>query len=312
MSWIGGAGWLKRLKAGLSLTSARFEDGIGEIFSRGRLDEAALSELEDLLILGDIGTATAEELTSLLAKKKFGRNVSEEEIRSDLAHEISTILSPIAETLNIDRNSKPHIILVAGVNGTGKTTTVGKLAAQFSSENMKVMMAAADTFRAAAIDQLKIWGERTHSEVIAREDIGGDPAGVAYDAVVRAQQNQTDVLLIDTAGRLQNKANLMAELQKIDRVITKIAKTVRYTRLLVLDATTGQNAHSQVEIFSKAIQIDGLIVTKLDGTAKGGVLVALAKRFNLPVFALGVGEGIDDLRPFEADVFAAALMNITK
>ncbi|MEE8171372.1 MAG: signal recognition particle-docking protein FtsY [Alphaproteobacteria bacterium] len=303
-------GWLARLKAGLSRTSANLGSGIGGIFSRGRLDDAALEELEELLILGDMGTATAAELTAALAKEKFGKDVSAEEIRIALADEIAAILEPVARPFAIDRAAKPHVVLVAGVNGSGKTTTVGKLASQFRADGLTVMLVAADTFRAAAVEQLKIWGERTDCPVVARDGSGGDPAGLAYDAMVRAREEGIDVLLIDTAGRLQNKANLMAELQKIDRVVKKLDTAAPHTRLLVLDATTGQNAHSQVEIFRDAVDIDGLILTKLDGTAKGGVLVALAKRFGLPVHALGVGEAVEDLRPFEAREFARALMNL--
>ncbi len=306
----GKRGWLSRLKAGLSRTSANLGAGIGGIFSRGRLDDEALEELEELLILGDMGAATAAELSAKLAEEKFGKEVSEEEIRAALADQITAILEPVAQRFPIDRTAKPHVILVAGVNGTGKTTTVGKLASQFRADGLSVMMAAADTFRAAAVEQLKIWGERTNCPVVARDGTGGDPAGLAYDAFARARDEGIDVLLIDTAGRLQNKANLMAELQKIDRAVKKLNPAAPHTRLLVLDATTGQNAHSQVEIFREAVDIDGLIVTKLDGTAKGGVLVALAKRFGLPVFALGVGEAVEDLRPFNAREFARALMNL--
>ena len=302
--------WLSRLKAGLNLTSASLGNGISSVFARGRLDDKALEELEELLILGDLGAATAADLTETIAKERFGRDVSEVEIRTALANEIAVILEPVAKPLLIERSAKPHVVLVAGVNGTGKTTTVGKLASQFRADDLTVMLAAADTFRAAAVDQLKIWGERSGSPVVVRDGAGGDPASLAYDALVRARAEDIDVLLIDTAGRLQNKANLMAELQKIDRVVKKLDERAPHTRLLVLDATTGQNAHSQVEIFREAVDIDGLIVTKLDGTAKGGVLVALAQRFGLPVFALGVGEAVEDLRPFEAQEFARALMNL--
>ena len=303
-------GWLARLRVGLSRTSSTLGSGITGIFARGRLDDAALEELEELLILGDMGAATAAELTAALAKEKFAKEVSAEEIRVALADQITAILEPVAQPFAIFRDAKPHVVLVAGVNGTGKTTTVGKLASQFRADGQTVMMAAADTFRAAAVEQLKIWGERTGSAVVARDGTGGDPAGLAYDALVRAREEGIDVLLIDTAGRLQNKANLMAELQKIDRAVKKLDAAAPHTRLLVLDATTGQNAHSQVDIFRQAVDIDGLILTKLDGTAKGGVLVALAKRFGLPVYALGVGEAVEDLRPFEAREFSRALMNL--
>ena len=303
-------GWLARLKAGLSRTSSTLGSGISGIFARGQLDDAALEELEELLILGDMGAATAAELTAALAQEKFGKEVSAEEVRAALADQITAILEPVAQPFPISRSANPHVVLVAGVNGTGKTTTVGKLASQFRADGLTVMMAAADTFRAAAVEQLKIWGERTGCAVVARDGTGGDPAGLAYDALARAREEGIDVLLIDTAGRLQNKANLMAELQKIDRVVKKLDAAAPHTRLLVLDATTGQNAHSQVEVFRQAVDIDGLIVTKLDGTAKGGVLVALAQRFGLPVYALGVGEAVEDLRPFEAREFARALMNL--
>ena len=238
--------WLSRLKAGLNLTSASLGNGISSVFARGRLDDKALEELEELLILGDLGAATAADLTETIAKERFGRDVSEVEVRTALANEIAVILEPVAKPLLIERSAKPHVVLVAGVNGTGKTTTVGKLASQFRADDLTVMLAAADTFRAAAVDQLKIWGERSGSPVVVRDGAGGDPASLAYDALVRARAEDIDVLLIDTAGRLQNKTNLMAELQKIDRVVKKLDERAPHTRLLVLDATTGQNAHSQV------------------------------------------------------------------
>ena len=305
----GGRGLLARLKAGLRRTSNSLTSGIGAIFTGRRLDEAALEELEELLIAGDLGAATAAELTAELAQQRFGAEVTAIEVRRALADQIADLLAPVEGALAIDDDAKPHVILVAGVNGTGKTTTIGKLAQSLSREGKRVMLVAGDTFRAAAVEQLTIWGERAGAPVVARPD-GGDPAGLAFDALERARAEGIDVLLIDTAGRLQNKAHLMAELQKIDRVLKKLDPRAPHSRLLVLDATTGQNALNQVDVFREAIAVDGLVMTKLDGTAKGGVLVALAQRFGLPVIALGIGEGIDDLRPFEARAFATALMGL--
>ena len=305
----GGRGLLARLKAGLRRTSNSLTSGIGAIFTGRRLDEAALEELEELLIAGDLGAATAAELTAALAQQRFGAEVTAIEVRRALADQIADLLAPVEGALAIDDDAKPHVILVAGVNGTGKTTTIGKLAQSLSREGKRVMLVAGDTFRAAAVEQLTIWGERAGAPVVARPD-GGDPAGLAFDALERAWAEGIDVLLIDTAGRLQNKAHLMAELQKIDRVLKKLDPRAPHSRLLVLDATTGQNALNQVDVFREAIDVDGLVMTKLDGTAKGGVLVALAQRFGVPVVALGIGEGIDDLRPFEARAFATALMGL--
>ena len=304
-----GRGLLARLRAGLRRTSNSLTSGIGAIFTGRRLDEAALEELEELLIAGDLGAATAAELTAALAQQRFGKEVTATEVRHALADQIADLLAPVEGTLAIDDDAKPHVILVAGVNGTGKTTTIGKLAQSLSREGRRVMLVAGDTFRAAAVEQLTIWGERAGAPVVARPD-GGDPAGLAFDALERARAEGIDVLLIDTAGRLQNKAHLMAELQKIDRVLKKLDPRAPHSRLLVLDATTGQNALNQVDVFREAIDVDGLVMTKLDGTAKGGVLVALARRFGVPVVALGFGEGIDDLRPFEARAFATALMGL--
>ena len=305
----GGRGLLARLRAGLRRTSNSLTSGIGAIFTGRRLDEAALEELEELLIAGDLGAATAAELTAALAQQRFGKEVTATEVRHALADQIAALLAPVEGTLAIDDDAKPHVILVAGVNGTGKTTTIGKLAQRLNAEGKRVMLVAGDTFRAAAVEQLTIWGERAGAPVVARPD-GGDPAGLAFDALERARAEGIDVLLIDTAGRLQNKAHLMAELQKIDRVLKKLDPRAPHSRLLVLDATTGQNALNQVDVFREAIAVDGLVMTKLDGTAKGGVLVALAQRFGVPVVALGIGEGIDDLRPFEARAFATALMGL--
>ncbi len=302
-------GWLARLRAGLTRSAGALSSGIAGIFTGRRLDDAALEELEDLLIGADLGVRTAASVTAELAKTRFDKEVSPDEVREALAREIAAILAPVARPLVIDPDARPHVILVSGVNGTGKTTTIGKLANRLRTEGKSVMLAAGDTFRAAAIDQLRIWGERCGAPVVAGA-VGGDAAGLAYDALTRARAEGTDVLLIDTAGRLQNKSVLMAELEKIVRVLRKIDPTAPHSSLLVLDATTGQNALSQVETFSESCGVTGLVMTKLDGTARGGVLVALAERFGLPVHAIGVGEGIDDLQPFAAESFARAITGL--
>ncbi|ANC93046.2 signal recognition particle-docking protein FtsY [Azospirillum humicireducens] len=302
-------GWFAKLKEGLSKSSSKLTDGITSIFTKRKLDDAALEELEELLITADLGPATAAKVTAELARTRFGKEVSPEEVKATLAAEVSKIVTPVAKPLVLDPALKPHVILVVGVNGTGKTTTIGKLARQFKAEGKSVMLAAGDTFRAAAVSQLKIWGERTGCPVVAR-DTGADAAGLAYDALERARAEGVDVLLIDTAGRLQNKTGLMEELRKIVRVIKKLDETAPHTTLLTLDATTGQNAHSQVEIFRDMVNVNGLILTKLDGSARGGVLVSLAEKFKIPVHAVGVGEGVYDLRPFDADAFAKSLMGL--
>ncbi|CAO3443433.1 signal recognition particle-docking protein FtsY [Azospirillum largimobile] len=302
-------GWFAKLKEGLSKSSSKLTDGITSIFTKRKLDDEALEELEELLITADLGPATAAKVTAELARTRFGKEVSPEEVKSTLAAEVSKIVTPVARPLVLDPALKPHVILVVGVNGTGKTTTIGKLARQFKAEGKSVMLAAGDTFRAAAVSQLKIWGERTGCPVVAR-DTGADAAGLAYDALERAKAEGVDVLLIDTAGRLQNKTGLMEELRKIVRVIKKLDETAPHTTLLTLDATTGQNAHSQVEIFRDMVNVNGLILTKLDGSARGGVLVSLAEKFKIPVHAIGVGEGVYDLRPFDADAFAKSLMGL--
>ena len=301
-------GWFQRLKAGLSRTSTRITGGITGIFTKKKLDRELLGELEDALIAADLGPATAARLTEALAKDRFDKEITEQEVREIFAQEIATILKPVAQPLTLSAR-KPHVVLVIGVNGSGKTTTIGKLAQSYKKAGKKVMLAAGDTFRAAAVEQLKIWGERAGVPVVARET-GADAAGLAYDALEAARKEGADLLLIDTAGRLQNKSDLMAELQKILRVIRKVDAEAPHDILLVLDATTGQNAHSQVEIFKTMCQVTGLIVTKLDGSAKGGVLVALADKFKLPVHAVGVGETAEDLRPFDADTFARGLMGL--
>jgi fused signal recognition particle receptor len=301
-------GWFQRLKAGLSRTSTKITGGITGLFTKKKLDRELLGELEDALIAADLGPATAARLIEALAKDRFDKEITEQEVREIFAAEIAQILKPVAQPLSLSAR-KPHVVLVIGVNGSGKTTTIGKLAQSYKKAGKKVMLAAGDTFRAAAVEQLKIWGDRAGVTVIARET-GADAAGLAYDAFEAARKEGADLLLIDTAGRLQNKSDLMAELQKILRVIRKVDAEAPHDILLVLDATTGQNAHSQVEIFKAMCQVTGLIVTKLDGSAKGGVLVALAEKFKLPVHAVGVGETAEDLRPFDADTFARGLMGL--
>lgn len=302
-------GWFARLKAGLSRSSSKLGDGIGGIFTKKKLDDESIEELEDLLIISDLGVATAAKLTGNLAKTRFNKDIEPREVSEALAADIQVILEPVAKPLEIDQTKSPHVILMVGVNGSGKTTTIGKLATQYKAQGLKVMLAAGDTFRAAAVEQLQIWGERTGCEVIAKET-GADAAGLAYEAIERARSEQADVLLIDTAGRLHNKSDLMAELQKITRVIKKLDENAPHDTVLVLDATTGQNAVSQVGTFKELIEITGLIVTKLDGSARGGILVALAEKFGLPVHAIGVGETANDLRPFTAKDFSRSLMGL--
>ena len=304
-----GTGWLARLRAGLSRTSSRLSEGISNIVGGRRLDDQAIEEIEEVLIMADLGVATAAKLGANLAKERFGREVTSEEVRGALADDIAGILEPVARPLEIDAGHRPHVVLVCGVNGAGKTTTIGKLAKLHADAGASVILAAGDTFRAAGVSQLELWGERVGCPVIARPT-GADAAGLVYDALVEARERGADMLIIDTAGRLQNRADLMAELQKIIRVIKKVDDTAPHSCLLVLDATTGQNAHSQVETFRDMTDVTGLIVTKLDGSAKGGVLVALAERFGLPVHAVGVGEQAEDLRPFEARAFARGLMGL--
>ena len=303
------SGWLGQLRAGLGRSSAKLTGGIGELFTHRKLDDEALGELEDLLIAADLGVATAAKLAQNLARSRFDQDITADEVRAALAEEMAALLEPIARPLAINATAKPHVILVCGVNGSGKTTTIAKLARRFTEEGRSVMLAAGDTFRAAAIEQLQVWGERTGCAVIAREQ-GADAAGLAFEAVEQARRQAADVLIIDSAGRLQNKANLMAELGKIVRVVQKIDESAPHSVLLVLDATTGQNAHSQVEAFRDLCNVTGLVMTKLDGTAKGGVLIGLAERFGLPIHAVGVGEGIDDLQSFEALSFARALVGL--
>ena len=301
--------WLSRLRGGLSKSTQRVTESITSIFTKRKLDQATLGELEDALIQADLGVAVAARLVQKLGKERFGKEVTDEDVRAAFAEDIAEILQPVARPLAIDPARKPHVVLVVGVNGSGKTTTIAKLAHLLKGEGRKVMLAAGDTFRAAAVEQLKVWGERAGVPVVARET-GADAAGLAFEALQRATAEGCDVLLIDTAGRLHNKTNLMEELAKMVRVIRKLDEAAPHSCLLVLDATTGQNAHAQVETFLSLSPVDALVVTKLDGSAKGGVLVALAEKFKLPVVAIGIGEGIDDLRPFEARSFARGLMGL--
>ncbi|CAN1723533.1 fused signal recognition particle receptor [Hyphomicrobium sp. 1Nfss2.1] len=298
--------WFSRLKQGLGKTSAKLTDGITGLFTKKKLEAATLDDLEDLLIEADLGVATAEKIITTLRKGRFEKDISADDVRAVLKTEVEDVLGPVAKPLVIDGAHKPHVILMVGVNGTGKTTTIGKLAAQFRAEGKKVMLAAGDTFRAAAIEQLRIWGERTGAEVVSGST-GADAAGLVYDAFSRAKDAGVDILLVDTAGRLQNKEGLMEELSKVVRVLRKIDATAPHDVLLVLDATTGQNALSQVDVFRERAGVTGLVMTKLDGTARGGILVAISAKHKLPVHAIGVGESVDDLQPFDAGEFAQAI-----
>jgi fused signal recognition particle receptor len=303
----GSGGWLAKLKRGLSKSSAKLSGGITGIFTKRKLDAASLEELEELLIAADLGPSVAAKLTEGLRRRRFDKEVAPEAVRAALAEDIAQILKPVAKGFAPDPANKPHVVLVVGVNGSGKTTTIGKLAQYWTGRGKTVWLAAGDTFRAAAIEQLQIWGQRAGVPVVAKES-GADSAGLAFEALEQAKAANADLLLIDTAGRLHNKAHLMAELAKIARVLKKLDPAAPQDCLLVLDATTGQNALAQVETFRQIVPLTGLVVTKLDGTARGGVVVALAEKFGLPVVAVGVGEGAEDLRPFEAEAFAQSLV----
>ncbi len=302
-------GFFSRLANGLSRSSSKLSDGVAAIFTKKKLDDETLEELEDLLISADLGVVAAARVTTALAKDRFDKEVTDAEVKAALAGVISESLGALEKPLAIDPANRPHVILMTGVNGAGKTTTIGKLGAKFRAEGLKVMLAAGDTFRAAAIEQLTVWGERVGAPVIARE-VGADAAGLAFDALQRAKAEGVDVLLIDTAGRLQNRRELMDELAKIVRVVKKIDESAPHDVILVLDATVGQNALSQAEIFRSIAGVTGLVMTKLDGTARGGVLVALGDKFALPIHFIGVGESVDDLQPFSARSFAHALAGV--
>lgn len=301
--------WFKRLSKGLSRSSAQLSGNIAAVFTKKKLDDNALEELEDILLQADLGVETTLSIIDSLAKQRMGKDVTETEVRGIMAEEIEKTLAPIAMPLELDLEQKPHVILVVGVNGSGKTTTIGKLSQKLADADYTTMLAAGDTFRAAAIEQLEIWGERTNSPVISKP-LGSDSSGLAYDAWLKAKEQQSDILIMDTAGRLQNKQELMAELEKIIRVFKKHDSTAPHTVLLTLDATTGQNALSQVEAFQRVAGVNGLIMTKLDGSARGGILVAISAKYKLPVYFIGVGEQVEDLEPFEAREFARSIAGL--
>jgi fused signal recognition particle receptor len=301
------SGFFSRLKEGLSRSTQKLSTSITAVFTKRKLDEAALDELEELLIAADLGPAAAGRVIEAFRRTRFGTDVTDEEIKTALAEEITKILEPVAQPLEIDRTHAPHVVLVVGVNGTGKTTTIGKFAQFYRDQGFRPMLVAGDTFRAAAVEQLQIWGERTGAPVVSGKP-ETDAAGLAFTALERAKLEGFDLLLVDTAGRMHNKTALMDELAKIIRVMRKLDPTAPHSTLLVLDATTGQNALNQVEVFQDLVDVGGLIVTKLDGSARGGVVVALAEEFGLPVHAVGVGEKVGDLRPFVAAEFARGLV----
>jgi fused signal recognition particle receptor len=301
--------WLQRLKFGLSRSSSSIGRGIADIFTKRKLDVASLDDLEDVLIQADLGLGAATRIRQVVAGGRYEKGIDPDEVKAVLAAEVERTLAPVARPFALDPTKKPFVVLVVGVNGSGKTTTIGKLAAKFRSEGHIVMLAAGDTFRAAAIEQLRVWARRTGSDLVEREQ-GGDAAGLAFDALTRARAEGADVVLMDTAGRLQNRAELMSELEKIIRVMKKVDAEAPHAVLLVLDATVGQNALSQVEIFGRTAGVTGLVMTKLDGTARGGILVAIADKFGLPVHFIGVGEGLEDLEPFTARDFAEAIAGV--
>jgi fused signal recognition particle receptor len=302
--------WFKRLKEGLKKTSSSLTQSVTQIFTHRKLDDEMLDELEELLIRSDFGVNVASSLVQKLKSERYQKDIDQQDILKILAFEIEKILIPVAKPLLITP-SKPHVILVVGVNGNGKTTTIGKLGAYYKNQGLKVMFAAGDTFRAAAIGQLKIWGERLDIPVYTKDE-GSDAAAVAFDAFKHAEQTEQDLLIIDTAGRLHNHQHLMAELEKITRTLQKINPSAPHDTLLILDATTGQNAFNQIAAFKELAKITGLILTKLDGSAKGGVVVGLAEKFDMPIHALGVGESIHDLQPFEAKDFSSHLLGISE
>jgi len=299
--------WLRRLREGLSRSSTTLTQGIVDVFSKRKLDSSMLDELEEVLLRADLGVAAAERIREAVGKGRYEKDVDPSEVKAILVQEIERVLAPVALPLRIDPAQRPFVILVVGVNGSGKTTTIGKLGAKLTAEGRTVMLAAGDTFRAAAIEQLEVWGARIGAKVVTRPQ-GADPAGLAFDAFRQCQNEGTDVLLIDTAGRLHNRAELMAELEKVVRVLRKVDAQAPHAVLLVLDATVGQNAMNQVEIFGRVAGVTGIIMTKLDGTARGGILVAIAERSRLPVHFIGVGESVDDLEPFTAGDFARAIV----
>jgi fused signal recognition particle receptor len=301
--------WWRRLSSGLKRTSSSIGAAVADLVTKRKLDRAMVEDIEDVLLRADLGTEVAARVAAAVGEGRYDKTISADEVKTVVATEVEKVLSKVAQPLAIDAAAKPFVILVVGVNGSGKTTTIGKLASLLRAEGRKVMLAAGDTFRAAAVEQLKIWGERTGAPVVARPH-GSDAAGLAFDALSQAKADGIDVLLIDTAGRLQNKTELMSELEKVVRVIRKVDVSAPHAVLLVLDATVGQNALSQVDIFRKVAGVTGLVMTKLDGTARGGILVALAEKFGLPVHFIGVGEGVDDLAPFTARDFSRAIAGL--
>jgi len=298
--------WLAELRKSLTRTSNALSENLAGVLTKRKLDEETLDKLEEVLIKADLGVAMASRIRDTVAKGRYDRGIDADAVREVLASEVARVLEPVAQPFAFSQSARPYVFLVVGVNGTGKTTTAAKMARLFKQQGLSVMLAAADTFRAAAIDQLKVWGGRVGAEVVAKY-VGADPAGVAYEALERARAGEKAVLLIDTAGRLQNKSDLMAELAKIVRVLKKLDPSAPHGVVLVLDATTGQNAINQVQIFQEIAGVTNLVVTKLDGTARGGILVAIAERFKLPINAVGIGEGLDDLEPFDAQDFARAI-----
>ncbi|MFC7475694.1 signal recognition particle-docking protein FtsY [Dankookia sp. GCM10030260] len=303
-------GWFSRLRAGLSRSTAKLTDSVTSLFKKRRLDEEALEELEETLITADLGVAASRRIVEGFRKTRFGKEVTDEEVKTTLAEEIAAILGPVAQPMPVEVGHAPHVVLVVGVNGTGKTTTIAKLGQQYREQGLACAFVAGDTFRAAAVEQLQIWGERTGARVHVPAKQGADAAGLAFDALKAAREDGTQVLLVDTAGRLHNKTALMEELRKVVRIIRRVDETAPHSVLLVLDATTGQNAIQQCKVFGEMVDVTGLAVTKLDGSAKGGVVVALAQEFGLPVHFVGVGEKAADLRPFEARDFARGLMGL--
>lgn len=303
------ASWFNRLRQGLSKSSSHLSGGITALLTKRKLDDEALEDLEDVLIAADLGVEVAGQVTTRLGQTRFGKQVTDQEIKTELAAHLAAILSPVAVPLSIPSSETPHTLLFVGVNGAGKTTTIGKIAHTQAQAGKHLLLAAGDTFRAAAVEQLKVWGHRTGARVLTRPE-GADPAGLAFDALEIAQREGADLLLIDTAGRLHNRQELMDELAKVVRVLKKLDAAAPHQVILVLDATVGQNALAQVKAFKAMVGVTGLVVTKLDGTAKGGVVVALAQAFGLPIHAVGVGEGAEDLRAFDAPAFAQALVGL--
>ena len=301
--------WFQRLKAGLSLSSTSIGRGVTDVFTKRKLDADSLDDLEDVLIQADLGLGAATRIRDAIGGGRYEKGITPEAVKTVLAAEVERALAPVARPLLIDASKRPFVILVIGVNGSGKTTTIGKIAAKLRSEGKTIVLAAGDTFRAAAIEQLRVWARRTASDLVEREQ-GADAAGLAFDALTRARELNADVMMMDTAGRLQNRVELMGELEKIIRVMKKVDPEAPHAVLLVLDATVGQNALSQVEIFGRTAGVTGLVMTKLDGTARGGILVAIADKFALPVHFIGVGEGVDDLEPFAARDFAEAIAGL--